>query len=655
MREAYTQRRSCGFAIAVLSVLLASTSAFSTVIIVDDNHSGASDSNPGTDAEPLKTVQAALDRASDGDTVHIKPGVYDMNGYTRTFDFRVALIGDNPDITILHNGGTLGFSAPFSVRKLGFMHYDPEVFQLVTAADRTLDGVIFDDCLFRRVRVAIDNSNVSAGTVRNVVVRNCRFLDMYNTKVVGIRLESGALENVSIYGNTLRELSAQSKECIGIFVGSNDTRFRTANVYIAGNELNNIVGPTNLVDGVGWEVHGILCYGSNIQVVANSVENVNPGDDHEAIYVKASCSTIADNEVTGSGSGSGGADIALKGEADNYGNLVCANRVTGSLPGRAMMVHGGATVRHNLILKTAGGRGIDAYAYGKTVRIFSNCVEVALGSALSLEDAAGGSVIGNRLVSYSNSVTRIVNCSNVVVAGNTESTVPLDCGWTNEPPVIVSGIVPSETVQTVPTTLLSVTAADPDNGPSPLKYKWTRPTGPGRVVFWTNTAASASSTMATFCEPGYYTIQVEVFDGINRAVDQVLLQVEPASPDTDGDLIADAWEVEYGLDPLDREDGDDDGDGDGITNVDEYAAGSDPTNGNARFAISEFGRIAQGMYLALSSVSGRVYDVDYRNDLVGTNSWAQLTNGVRGTGELLRIMTPANMPQRFYHVRVRVP
>ena len=638
-------------------LLLSVTAAGAATIVVDDNHPSAADSNPGTTAEPLKTVQAALDLTGPGDTVSIKPGVYDLAGYARTFDFTLALVGENSSTTLLRNGGTLKTSAPLTVKGLGFMDYgDPEVFQLATSAGDTLDGVLFEDCLFRAVRVAIDNSGVSEGTLRNVVVRNCRFLDLHNVKVVGIRLVSGTVENISIYRNTFQNLMSDTKECIGIFVGSNETRDRTRNVYVVGNDLQNITGPTNLVNGVGWEVHGILCYGSNVQVLANSVQGLNGGDDHEAIYLKARDSVIADNDVLDSGSGSGGADITLKGGDQNEGNLVCGNRIIGSVPGRGMMVHGGATVRHNRIRKTASGRGIDAYAYGKSVYIVSNRVEVARGSAVSLEDAVGGFVLSNCLVCYSGTATRVVNCTNVTVAGNMGSSIPGCSSWTNQAPRIDSGIAPAGTIFDVPTKVLSVVASDPDRGPCPLRYTWSRPTGPARVVFRPNHATNASSTTATFCAPGDYTIQVEIFDGINRTVEQVLIKVALVSSDTDGNLIADAWEVMHGLNPLNRDGGQDDEDGDRITNLDEYVTGTSPTNGNPRFAVRGIEPSMTGVCFAVPSASGRVYDVDYRDDLIGTNAWARLTNDVPGTGELLLIKTPWNLGRCcFYQVRVSVP
>lgn len=96
----------------------------------------------------------------------------------------------------------------------------------------------------------------------------------------------------------------------------------------------------------------------------------------------------------------------------------------------------------------------------------------------------------------------------------------------------------------------------------------------------------------TFNTPGIYNINLTVEDAEgNKGVDTIIVTVNDAISDTDGDGLPDEtdddtdgdgmpddWEEEHGLDPKDPSDANKDYDGDGLTNLEEFNAGTDPQN-----------------------------------------------------------------------------
>ncbi|MGA1873716.1 MAG: hypothetical protein ACMUHY_08590 [Thermoplasmatota archaeon] len=109
---------------------------------------------------------------------------------------------------------------------------------------------------------------------------------------------------------------------------------------------------------------------------------------------------------------------------------------------------------------------------------------------------------------------------------------------------------------------------------------------------------SYQSTVYTLLTAGQHIITLTVDDGVHSAKRSFSIQVishmmlDPAFMDTDGDGMNDSYEMSFdGLDHLVK-DGDKDLDGDGYTNLEEYYAGTDPTNKNtypgSSIKVSEF-------------------------------------------------------------------
>lgn len=80
-----------------------------------------------------------------------------------------------------------------------------------------------------------------------------------------------------------------------------------------------------------------------------------------------------------------------------------------------------------------------------------------------------------------------------------------------------------------------------------------------------------------------YVVQVEAEDGsgatgpISDPSEKIVVFLNGSANDTDGDGMPDSWEASYGLNPFDPGDGSRDLDDDGLTNIEEWSAGTLPT------------------------------------------------------------------------------
>jgi hypothetical protein len=129
---------------------------------------------------------------------------------------------------------------------------------------------------------------------------------------------------------------------------------------------------------------------------------------------------------------------------------------------------------------------------------------------------------------------------------------------------------------------------------SPLTFAWTDASGPvdHYNVYLSVDGAPfglleevTNNTCQVDAEEGRtYVLQVEAEDALGQVgpmsdpSDDVHVFLNGSPVDTDGDLMTNAWEASYGLNPFDPSDASEDPDDDGLANLGEFNMGTDPTD-----------------------------------------------------------------------------
>jgi hypothetical protein len=128
--------------------------------------------------------------------------------------------------------------------------------------------------------------------------------------------------------------------------------------------------------------------------------------------------------------------------------------------------------------------------------------------------------------------------------------------------------------------------------------------------------------------------------------------------DTVGDGIPDAWRAAHfggsGTTTNSQSAAGADPDHDGLTNWQEFLAGTDPNNAASTLLAGRLNISGTNATVNFSSVQGIVYRVEDRDDLV-TGFWSTLADQIIGTGGTIQIVDPGagtSLPRRFYRFEV---
>ena len=95
-----------------------------------------------------------------------------------------------------------------------------------------------------------------------------------------------------------------------------------------------------------------------------------------------------------------------------------------------------------------------------------------------------------------------------------------------------------------------------------------------------------------------------------------------------------------------------DPDGDGLDNLQEFAAGTDPTDPASLFKIEHIEAAGGEMLITFASVAGKTYRLE-RSETLGAASWSTVRDGIAGTGGMLTLSdSTAGLPSVFYRLVV---
>jgi len=310
--------------------------------------------------------------------------------------------------------------------------------------------------------------------------------------------------------------------------------------------------------------------------------------------------------------------------------------------------------------------GPGLFAYSRRMLSITQEVLVVLNTAGSAQTLTNRNTIypaGTELVNLYNTNEIIVVVSTttppVTVQGTSHKIFVARTQWRPLDPVVRRQAPGHGTASVSPTGSLVLTFSKPMDTNAVQNAFHLQPAASGTLAW------SADRTQLTFTPTGpagllpqtRYTIRVEtnavdLADGLGLYAPYESFLVTSAYQDTDADGTPDWWMQDHFSQPTGSVAAFSmawqDADGDGLSNLDEYVAGTIPTDANSVFEIEGMSVDAVTVWSSL----GRTYDIEANN--LTDEVWSIVVSNQPGNGQWLLLPGSNDLPARLYRSRVRL-